>query len=585
MGNEPRQDLPLDLVVIADLGSDGRSELWGRVRRLENDGLPALMLEARPGVTLESSGAPLRLEFGDLRAFRPEAVAPQLPEARALLELRRRLTQRGVSSDDLGQIVHELPDGSPLRQALSSALAERPADAPKAHAPPAPAAPPPAAPATSGDLEALFRMVEVGDGAERTSAAPEAASSGRALDRLVRLLGIGGAGARVATATQQGLAGAVDEALAETLRPALHHPRFQALEQTWMGLRFLMRRIDHRSGIRVFVLPARRESSGRLAREALVPFAEEQRRDARVVLAIADFDFGAESDLSLAADLAAAGASARTPVVAGVDPALLGLTSLAELSRIEDLATLLGDSSHSAWNALRDRDASRWLALAANRFLLRQPYGREHDAVKGFAFEENPSPAVARYLWGRASWLLAERVAASFARCGWGVRLSGQDEESRVADLDVWMAPARGGETAPAPLEALLAEARVDELVECGILPAVCRRDDDFAFFAATPMVHRRANAAPHESRRDSLAFAMFEAQISAWVEHLDAFGHFASDTERAAAIARGLEVLSATGEGPSIETRFEDGALHIAPWRDPLRGLPELTLPLSSQR
>src|SRR5215831_18402190 len=384
MSPEDRPDIPLDLVVVADFGLEGGHPGLGRIRRLESDGLPSFLADARPSVTIDSGGVPVSLSVSDARGFRPEAVAPQLPEARALLELRERLTQRGIRLAELQEIVAGLGDRSPLKRALSGIVeggaskpAAAPAPAPQARpaASPGPAQPAAAAPgaAPGGDLDALFAMVDTGDSAHAATDAsrPSAeatvtsTSSTRALDRLVHLLGIGGgSGQSVTTATQQGLAGAVDETLAETLRPALRDPRFQALEQTWSGLRFLMRRLDHRSGVRVHVLPVRRADLAKHFRETFVPFAEDQRREARVVVAIVDFDLGAEADLDLAADLCAAAAAIRTPVLAGLDLALLGVASFAEVERIDDLSARLADPPHAAWSALRAREASRWLLLA-----------------------------------------------------------------------------------------------------------------------------------------------------------------------------------------------------------------------------
>jgi type VI secretion system protein ImpC len=595
--NSEAQDLPLDLVVVADFGfADG---VAARIRRLESDGLGTLMAEARPSVTFEAGGAPVTITVTDPRGFRPEAIAPQIPEARALLELRERVTRQGIRLAELKEIVAGLAERSPLKRALSGIVDGGSAPPAAAPAPPLAAPAPPAAVAPAelpavehaDSVEALFQMVDLGDpppaGARDTAGAPAAAAtpaSNRALDRLVRLLGIGSSAGTVSTATQQGLAGALDEALADTIRPVLHDPRFQALEQTWSGLRFLMRRIDHRSGVRVHLLPARRAELAKRFREVFVPFAEDQRREARVPVAIVDFDLGVEHDLDLAADLCASAAAVHAPVLAGLDPALLGVPSFEAVERIENLAERMNDAAHAAWNALRARDASRWLVLCANRFLLRVPYGRETERVKGFAFEEHAVDA-APYLWGRAIWILAERIAASFARCGWGVELTGQDEELRAGDLPVRMAATRLGESAPLPLEALLTERTVLELADQGVLALVCARDADFAFLATAPAVHGSASdgaQAVHSTRRDSLPYAMFDAQVNAWAAHLLAFGRFGSNEERGAALAQGITRLATTRSGPLLEATVESGAVRIAPWRPPLRGLPELILPLS---
>ena len=66
------QDLPLDLVVLADLGIGEEHAEIGRLHRLEPDGLAPYMAAVKPRVT---AGNGERLTFEEARAFRPESLA------------------------------------------------------------------------------------------------------------------------------------------------------------------------------------------------------------------------------------------------------------------------------------------------------------------------------------------------------------------------------------------------------------------------------------------------------------------------------------------------------------------------------
>ncbi|MEO5616839.1 MAG: type VI secretion system contractile sheath large subunit, partial [Candidatus Eisenbacteria bacterium] len=238
---------------------------------------------------------------------------------------------------------------------------------------------------------------------------------------------------------------------------------------------------------------------------------------------------------------------------------------------------------------LRADEDTRWLALTTNRFLMRLPYGAEFDHVKGFAFEENPADRDPNYLWGRGVWAIGERIAASYTRTGWGVRLTGQDEDAVVADLPLRLLQLKTGEIVPAPLETLLSERRALEFSQGGVIALLCPHGGDFAFLASAPMVHRSAMAdgaaqSSAEARRNSLPFAMFVAQVSAWVAHLDGAGRFDSEEERRVALARGVQFLSMTGDGATLEASVEGDSIRIIPWRDPLRGLPDFTLTLPAR-
>jgi len=159
----PQQDLPLDLVVLADLGLPAGHAAVGRVHRLEPDGFTAFMTGAKASVTLGAGAEALTLSFPDLRSFRPEGLATQIPDVRALLELRQKVTQRGIETRELEAAIAGLPDGSPLKAALRSVVAPPAAAAPPAPAPP-PVTPSPAAPrpTSGGDaLDAIFGMVRI----------------------------------------------------------------------------------------------------------------------------------------------------------------------------------------------------------------------------------------------------------------------------------------------------------------------------------------------------------------------------------------------------------------------------------------
>ncbi len=140
------------------------------------------------------------------------------------------------------------------------------------------------------------------------------------------------------------------------------------------------------------------------------------------------------------------------------------------------------------------------------------------------------------------------------------------------------------------PLEALLSERRVLELSEGGILSLACRRNADAAFVVSAPTVHRPAAAeggrpSPAEARRDSLPYRLFLAQIMALLAHLAAWtDRTKPPDEVASTLAKGLEFLTSTREGPAISVAGEAAAggtiaLRIRPASPPLTGLPDVAL------
>jgi predicted component of type VI protein secretion system len=556
------------------------------LHRVDRDTLPELLAGFAP--VLEIGGT--TLPFPEARAFRPEALAAALPATRALRALRERL--KGAPAPTTAELAAALDrleapgaDVEALRRAL--APPPRPANAPTP--PPAPAAAPfaPATPTAGGDaLDNLLGMVDVGGGAGAAEEIPPAAAT-RALDRLVReFAGISRAPGALPTATLRALEHTLDEAMAGALREALHAPAFQALEEAWAGLRFLVRRIDFRSGIRLHVVPVAAAGAPRAMEAVVAPFAAEQRLEARTVCVLAAFRYGA-GDLAALEALAAAAESARVPVVADAAPSLAGHASLAEADRVGEPFEPVDPGARARWAALRAGDPSRWLALATTRALLRLPYGAEQDRVRDFAFEENPVGGEADYLWGAATWALGAMIAGSVERTGWATEIAGPGESATVEDLPVRPLTLRTGEVVQCPLETLLGEPRVLALSEAGFVPLACRRNRDAAFTVSTATVHRPVGeegraAGVMEARRASLAYALFLAQVMALSEHLLGWvdrGKPRADV--ATTLAKSLEFLTSTREGPLLSATVEDGgagplAIRLRPLAGPLRGLPE---------
>jgi type VI secretion system protein ImpC len=609
---------PLDLVVLSDLMPQGGpgAPLLSSLQAVDKDSLAELLRAAAPALELapttgDTEGA-TRLRFAEFRAFRPDALAAQLPRARALLDLRRRCQAQGVGGAGLLATLQAIEEPMELRDAVRRALAGTapagpaggraggaapPAAAPAAPsapsygAPPAPAAP--SAPGHAGDpLASLFDMVEVTGAA--VGPAPETA---RALDRLIaEVIGVARSPGALPAAALRQITAAIDQAMGDVLRPVLHDPGFQALEAAWLGLRFLMRRVDSRSGIRVHVLATTGRGLAEAFRGVVAPFAEGRRAEGRVVLVLADFDLvPSPGELADARALAAQAEACRALVVATAHPALLGAAALGDVPPRANLADLLDDEAHRGWRELRAEEPSRWLALTVNRFMLRVPYGAEQDRVSDFAFEENPVGAEAGYLWGRAPWLVGALVASAFARSGWGAEIAGPGEQGTVEDLPVRPLTLRTGEVVQAPLEAFLSEQRVLELSQAGLIAPACRRNSDAAFVVTAPVVHRPAGdgvggARADTARRASLPYQLFVAQVTALLGQLVAYvDPLRPPQEIATTLTKGLEFLTTSEAGPVLEVHAEAPAggeaapltLHVRPVAGPLRGLPPFALEL----
>jgi len=543
-------DPSFNLIVVSDLapGSSGAP----RARAVDKDSLDGLLREIGPSIEVPGGGARTVLTFQDFKDFRPDRLAAKIPAIANLMEFRKRVQELAGgegSIDAVRSSLQQLGAYPDLARALEGALAARPS-APAAD----PAAPAPKAPVPQGGV---FDLVD----ADATPA-PETVSPEQAERMAAKLIDavLGSSASKPTPAALRAVAAQTEAGTWPMLNAVLHDARFQELEGAWRGLRLLVRSMDFRAGVRLHVISAPRAALLRTLREVALPLADDLRSQGKTSCLLLDVTFdGSEEELVMIAEDAAA---RSLPVIASA-----GL----EVA-VRELAAGLGDASQGAWMKLRSAPASRWLALAANRFLLRPGYGAAGDAVKNMSFEEE----WAFLPWGRPGWLLAAFVAASVAKTGWGADFSGRDAASAVEPLPI--RPAEGG----TPLESDLSEAAANALGDAGLLPLACRRGHDRPFAAGTATVYKAGKDEP----TTTLRYALFAAPVAASMESL--LGHIdmtCSIEEIAKTIGAALQLMGMTESGSLYSaTAAPVGggrpavAVRIKPQAGVLRGLPDLS-------
>jgi hypothetical protein len=540
-------DGSLNLVVAADLTA-GRDAPRG-ILPVDPDSLEGLLETCEPAV--DPGGAGALIPFRSFKDFRPERLAPRLPAVAKLRSAREQVLEAAAG--------RRSPES--IRELLESLGVSGSGPSPQSPAP-LPAGPKrPTAPAGG-----LFDLVEIGGADE--SPEPTAAVQARRLIDLV--VGPGGASTEGLRKTAELLEGA----MAPVLRSALRDPALRELESTWRGLRWLVRTLDFRSGIRLHAAVSTKASLTETVREILLPFAQERRSEGRRTCLLLDFAFDPRvpEDADTLGRIARLAAERSVPVLASLEPGALAPGPAA-----------LEDRSNEAWHRLRDHEASRWLALAANRFLLRLAYGREQDAVREFAFEENAPGAEPSYVWGHPGWFVAALLASSIARVGWAVDVSGRKASETLEGLPVREVARPGGERMQSPLEADLGDSAARSWIDAGVLPLVAQPNSDRAFAAGAPSVHRKGPQETGSSWRQSL----FAEQVAGYVQRiLDQVDLSRSLEEISGTLVAGLGLLGLSKEGPEFTARGEPTrsprpavVLYVRPAGGALRSLEELRL------
>jgi type VI secretion system ImpC/EvpB family protein len=209
-----------------------------------------------------------------------------------------------------------------------------------------------------------------------------------------------------------GLISAAERELSARLRSLLHDPDWQALEATWRGLDFLIRRCPDEERVHYHVLDASLE-------ELAADPAGLQRllRDESWNVIIGLFTFGeTAADLETLNGLGELARSFGAALLAGAHPQLVGCDSFDRHPDPDDWKAALPPDVTDAWQNLRAAAAAAHIGLALPRFLLRQPYGKAGDAIERFAFEEMIDECQhEHFLWGNSALLGAQLLIEGHA--------------------------------------------------------------------------------------------------------------------------------------------------------------------------
>lgn len=212
-------------------------------------------------------------------------------------------------------------------------------------------------------------------------------------------------------------------------------------------------------------------------------------------------------------------AAAHAPFIAAAAPGLFDLETFADLNNPRDLTKIFGSTLFAKWNAFRDNEDSRYVALCLPRFLLRPPYGTDDykkvnketgeydmddktkepkkESLVGRApadeinFQERMSrngdkenPLDNKFLWGSAAYLMTERITNAFSHYKWPAAISGVGGGGLVEGLPAINFQTNEGDVAfKCPVEVSITDRREKELSDLGFISLVHLDNTDAVFF------------------------------------------------------------------------------------------------------
>lgn len=212
----------------------------------------------------------------------------------------------------------------------------------------------------------------------------------------------------------------INKKINQQLNCLLHHPRFQQLEASWRGIHLLSNSIDHTIQIKLLDLSwqeltqdinhASDYDQTHLFNK--IYYQEfDQPGGEPIGLLLGDYYFsGNKTTLETLMKIAA---SAFSPCVLSISPALLHLEDMKDLSKI-NIKNVYSSTQKDIWKKIQNNKEAYFLSLVAPQILLRLP----HSPNKLIPFTEETS-ATQDYLWGNAVYFYAAALINHYKKHAW----------------------------------------------------------------------------------------------------------------------------------------------------------------------
>jgi len=336
----------------------------------------------------------------------------------------------------------------------------------------------------------------------------------------------------------------LDAILSRQVNAILHHPRFQRIEASWRGLRYLVEQAEEAEDVKIRVLSV---SWQELTRDVERAIEFDQSELFRKVygegidtpggepfgVLIGDYQIrpwpSAEhpsDDIGALTAISQVAAAAFAPFITGVHPAMFGLDDFSGLEQALNFPRTFEQLEYVKWKAFRDTEDSRFVGLTLPQALMRLPYEDDGSRVDGFRFhEEVAGPSREKYLWGNAAYAFGAVLVRAFAQSGWLANIRGvergMDGGGLVPGLPVHsFATDKLGVAFKCSTDVIITDQQEQEISELGFIPLCHCKDTEFSAFYTN-------QSAQKPKRYDELPATM-NARISAMLQYMLCVSRFA---------------------------------------------------------
>ncbi|WDE07783.1 type VI secretion system contractile sheath large subunit [Thalassomonas viridans] len=300
---------------------------------------------------------------------------------------------------------------------------------------------------------------------------------------------------------------ALDEKMKTQLDAVMHHQDLQKLEGTWRGLHYLINNTETDEFLKIRVMNVNKQELGK----NLKKFAGTAWDQSPVFKKLYEEEYGqfggepygclvgdyyfdnSPGDVKMLANIAKVSAACHAPFISAASPKMLQMDTWSELTNPRDLTKIMSTPDYAPYNALRESDDAKYIALTMPRVLARLPYGADTEPLEAFDYEEETSGAdSSKYTWMNAAFSMAVNINRSFKVYGWCSRIRGIESGGSVEGLPVHTFPSDdGGVDMKCPTEIAISDRREAELSKIGMMPLIHKKNTDLAAFIGAQTIQK----------------------------------------------------------------------------------------------
>ena len=338
---------------------------------------------------------------------------------------------------------------------------------------------------------------------------------------------------------------ALDSKISVQLTEILHQPDFQKLEGTWRGLSKLVKNSELGPQLKIRMLDITKdelleqfEDAPAIDRSRLFnmvyqhEFGTAGGEPFGVLLGDYTFDHSDES-VALLRYMGSVAAASHAPFVAAAAPSVFEFSSFQTLNEGKPVAAGFDSPTYASWNAFRDSDDARYVALTMPKSLARQPYGAAGTSVKEFAYEEFPVSGDGErrpqsnddFTWNNSTYEMGLLINQAFTAYGWCTAIRGLENGGKVENLPNFTYISEAGDLIQqCPTEINLTDEREKELSDLGFLPLVHYKNANYAVFMGAqtlqrPKVYTDPDASANAAISARLPYIMASSRIAHYLK------------------------------------------------------------------